>query len=149
MASSSLSLPAWASRESVRFISWSTLRGHNATEKLWILEPCSKIHVCCLQKKNSTNLVPSLQDKLRPTGGPRRAAQQPAAWLLSIIWLSCACHVVLVPETQPGICTDTYLVGVTLSLLGSITGSSGYMQQQSMHYCVGCAEAAGPLTFCY
>lgn len=46
-----------------------------------------------------------------PIWGPCRAAQQPAALLFSIIWLSPACHLALVHEARPGICGDTYLVG--------------------------------------
>lgn len=42
--------------------------------------------------------------------------------MLTIFWLSPACHPALVPEAQAGICADTYLVGVTLLLSCSNVG---------------------------
>lgn len=81
--------------------------------------------------------------------GPHHAGQRPAPRLLTIFWLSPACHPALAHEAQPGICADTYLVGATLLLSCSNAGSSGYMQQQDRRHYVERAEAEGLLMRSY
>lgn len=65
-------------------------------------------HKACQTNKQFLAAGP---DPQHPIWGPRHAAQPAAAWLLSIICLSPACHVALEHEARPRICADTYLVG--------------------------------------